>query len=131
MPITTQNYFAIPFPTFQRAMRNVLSITQAEQALITTTFDGINPGEHQYATGLIVRLVVPEGFGMVKANELSAPITVINSTQFTMPVNTTYFDPFVIPTYQPGFFGTPAQVVPVGELSDLLTMATQNVLPYP
>lgn len=131
MPITTQNYSSIQFPSFQRAMRNVLSITQAEQALITTTFDGINPGDHQYSTGLIVRLNVPEGFGMVRVNELSAPITVVNSTQFTMPIDTTNFDPFVIPTYQPGFFGTPAQVVPVGEVNDLLTMATQNVLPYP
>lgn len=131
MPITTQNYYAVPFPTFQRAMRNVLSITQDENALITTTFDGVNPGNHQYQTGLIVRLYVPNGFGMVQANELSGPITVINNTQFTLPINTTNFDAFVIPAYQPGAFGTPAQVVPIGQVNDILTEATQNVLPYP
>jgi hypothetical protein len=131
MTITTQNYYAVQFPTFQRAMRNVLSITQAENALVTTTFDGTTPGNHQYQTGLIVRLYVPDGFGMVQANELSGPITVINDTQFTIPIDTTNFDAFVIPAYQPGAFGTPAQVVPVGEVNDILTEATQNVLPYP
>jgi hypothetical protein len=127
----TQNYYAVQFPTFQRAMRNILSITQAEQALITTTFDGINPGDHQYSTGLTVRLIIPNGFGMTQANQLEGPITVVNDTQFTMPIDTTNFDAFAIPPRNPGNYGTPAQVVPVGEVNDILTMATQNVLPYP
>ena len=132
MPIpNTPNYYGVQFPTFQRAMRNILTITQDVNALITTTFDGINPGNHQYSTGLIVRLYVPDGFGMVRINGIDAPITVINDTQFTVPIDTTNFDAFVVPNYQPGAFGTPAQVVPVGEVNDLLTMATQNVLPYP
>jgi hypothetical protein len=125
------NYYAVEYPTFQRAMRNILSISQAESALITTTFDGINPGDHGYSTGLIVRLYIPKGFGMMQINELSGPITVINGTQFTMPIDTTTFDAFVIPAFIPGWRGgTPAHVVPVGEVTELLTMATQNVLPY-
>jgi hypothetical protein len=113
-------------------MRNILSISQSEIVLITTTLDGINPGAHQYSTGLIVRLYVPLGFGMLQANKLLGPITVINSTQFTMPIDTTTFDAFVVPAFVPGWRGgTPAQVVPVGQVNDLLTMATENVLPYP
>lgn len=132
MPIpNTPHYYGVPFPTFQRAMRNILSITQDENALVTTTLDGINPGNHQYSTGLIVRLYVPYGFGMVQVNELSGPITVVNETQFIIPIDTTNFDAFVVPSFQPGAFGTPAQVVPVGEINDILTEATQNVLPYP
>ena len=132
MPIpNTPNYYGVQFPMFQRAMRNILSISQAESALVTTTFDGINPGNHQYSTGLIVRLYVPSGFGMVRVNGLEAPITVVNDTQFTVPIDTTNFDAFVVPDFQPGDFGTPAQVVPIGEVNDLLTEATQNVLPYP
>lgn len=135
MPIpNTPNYYAQQFPTFQRAMRNILSITQDKNALVTTTFDGVNPGNHNYSTGLIARLYVPDGFGMVQVNELEGPITVVNATQFTIPIDTTNFDAFVVPPYQPGNFGTPAQVVPVGEISDILTQATQNVLagtPYP
>lgn len=132
MPIpNTPNYYAVEFPMFQRAMRNILSITQAEQALVTTTLDGTNPGDHQYESGLIVRLNIPLGFGMVQANQLSGPITVINSTQFTIPIDTTGFDPFVVPAYNPGHFGTPATVVPIGQINEMLTQATQNVLPYP
>jgi len=127
----TPNYYAVPFPMFQPAMRDILSITQDINALVTTTFDGVNPGDHQYLTGLIVRLYVPYGFGMVQANHFDGPITVINETQFTLPINTTNFDAFVVPAYQPGAFGTPAQVVPVGEVNDMLTESTRNVLPYP
>lgn len=132
MPIpNTPNYYGVEFPMFQKAMRNILSITQAENALVTTTFDGTNPGNHQYNTGLIVRLYVPQGFGMVQANELYGRITVVNDTQFTISIDTTNFDAFVVPDYQPGAFGTPAQVVPIGEINQQLTQATQNVLPYP
>lgn len=131
MAITTPNYYAVPLPMFQRAMRNILSITQDLNALVTTTLDGINPGNHQYSTGLIARIYVPNGFGMVQANQLEGVITVVNDTQFTITIDTTTFDAFVVPAYQPGAFGTPAQVVPVGEVNDLLTQATQNVLPYP
>ncbi len=127
----TPNYFGIQFPVYQRAMRNILSISQSAQALITTTFDGINPGDHQYSTGLIVRINVPNGFGMTRIDKFEAPITVINSTQFTIPIDTTEFDAFAVPAFQPGNFGTPAQVTPTGEVNEILTMATKNVLPYP
>jgi len=131
MPIpNTPNYYGVQFPTFQRAMRNILSITQADNALVTTTFDGVNPGNHQYSTGLIARLYVPIGFGMVQANQLEGIVTVVNDTQFTITIDTTNFDAFVVPVFQPGAFGTPAQVVPIGEVNDILTEATQNVLPY-
>lgn len=132
MPIpNTQSYYAVQNPMFQRAMRNILSITQATEALVTTTFDGTTPGDHNYSTGLIVRLVIPHGFGMEQANELYGPITVTSSSTFTIPINTTSFDPFVIPAYNPGHFGTPAQTIPTGEVNEILTEATQNVLPYP
>lgn len=120
--------YGVQMPTFQRAMRNILTITNAPEALVTTTFDGINPGDHQYNSGLIVRLLVPYGFGMVQADQLSGPITVINSTQFTIPVDTTNFDAFVVPTPD-NIYATPAQVLPGGEISSILTEATQNVLP--
>lgn len=130
----TPNYYAQPFPIFQRAMRNILSITQAENALVTTTYDGINPGNHDYSTGLIVRLYVPDGFGMTQANQLQGIVTKVNDTQFTITIDSTNFDAFVVPDFQPGAFGTPAQVVPVGQINSILTQATQNVLngvPYP
>lgn len=129
MPITTPNYYAVQNPSFQRAMRNILSITQDINALITTTFDGVNPGAHQYGTGMIVRINVPENFGMEEINGLEGIITVVNDTQFTVTIDTSSFDAFSVPPYNPGHNGTPAQVVPIGQTNDLLINATQNVLP--
>ena len=120
------NYYAQKFPVYQRAMRNVLSITQGFPALVTTTFDGINPGEHNYSSGLIIRFVIPLGYGMVQLDRRAAEITVINTTQFTVPIDTADMDPFVLNAA----IGTPSQVVPFGENNSILTMATQNVLPY-
>lgn len=127
----TPNYYAVAFPTYQRAMRNILSITQSNPSIITTTLDGTTPGNHQYATGLIVRLIIPHGFGMTQLDKQQCTITVTSDTTFTIPLDTTLFDAFVVPAYNPGHFGTPAQVVPIGEVNELLTMATKNVLPYP
>ncbi len=118
------------FPTYQPAMRIIEAITQAEKALVTTTFD------HQYITGTIVRLYVPQMYGMVQANHLEGEITVTAPTQFTITIDTTKFDAFVIPTPDvgrlPGGQLTEyAQVVPVGEINSILTASTVNVLPYP
>lgn len=120
---------AVVNPMFQRAMRTILSITQTNPIVVTTTFDGTTPGDNQYQTGLIVRLVIPNGFGMVQANGSLAPITTITSSSFSMDIDGTQFDPFVIPAIEPGHYGTVAQVIPVGEVNEILTEATQNVLP--
>jgi hypothetical protein len=132
------NYYAVPFPSFQPAMRNILSISQAPEAIVVTTFDGVTPGAHQYQTGLIVRLDIPYGLGMEQANQLTGAITVIDTTSFSIPIDTTRMDPFVAPapqtnppTLQQGWENQVAMVVPVGEVNSLLTESTQNVLPYP
>jgi hypothetical protein len=96
--------------------------------LITTTFDGINPGDHQYESGLIARINIPFGFGMSQLNQFEGIVMVTSTSTFTMDIDTTSFDPFVVPLSNPGHFYTPACVVPMGEINNLLTEATQNVL---
>lgn len=80
---------AVENPVFQRAMRIISNITNAHPAVITTTFD------HQYLTGMIVRLMIPKGYGMAQANQLYAPIVVTGDTTFTIDIDTTYFDQFI------------------------------------
>lgn len=114
--------YANPSPTFQRAMRLISAISQAQNAEITTTFT------HAYATGDIVRIVVPSQSGMTQINQQVAQITVTGSTTFTIPIDTTSFDAFVSlpdPTPLARFC---AHVVPVGEINANLGGATQNVL---
>lgn len=118
MAILAQQY-----PIYQPSMRIISSITNDNPALVTTTF------KHQYITGLIVRLVVPLGFGMVQANSLYAPIIVTGDTTFTIAIDTTYFDLFLTPMDYP-FDYQSAQCVPIGEDNAMLTGAVRNVLPY-
>lgn len=114
---------AVARPTFQPAMRIIASITNGFPAVVTTTFD------HQYATGMIVRLNIPLGFGMQQANQKYAEIIVTGDTTFTIDIDTSQMDPYVISgtfpySYQSG------QVTSIAENNSMLTAAVRNVLPY-
>lgn len=120
-------YYAETNPTFEPVMRNILTISNADPAVVTTTFDGVNPGAHGYQTGLIVRIVVPNGFGMILLNGYCGPITVLGTSTFSVPVNTESMDPFVVPGW-PLLFETPPQCIPIGQVSNMLEMSFKNVL---
>lgn len=117
--------YANPLPTYQPAMRVISNITNAIVATVTTTF------AHQYIVGTIVRLDIPLTGGMIQANQAVGTILTIPSpTTFTIDINTTTYDTFTTPT-PVSFLGyQDSQVVPIGEINDILTAATQNVLPY-
>lgn len=112
---------AFESPTFQPAMRIVTGITNADPMVVTTSFD------HDYETGLIVRLWIPNAFGMIEADSLIAAITVLSSDTFSLPFDSTYFNLFASPTTFPDNYQQ-AQVVPVGEINSSLDQATRNVL---
>ncbi len=131
---------ALQFPPFQKAMRVVTAITQDFPALVTTQFP------HQYITGMIVRIDIPWDSawiiagvmytGMPQINGQQGIITILNATQFYIDIDTSSYDPFVYPPMTTLPNGDTenaqwAQVVPVGEVNELLLAATQNVLPYP
>ena len=107
-------------PTFQPAMRLIQSITKANPALVTTTFD------HDYITGEIVRLVIPSEYGMIQADQKIGTITVTSSTMFSIDIDTTSYDEFVDPGVS---VEQCAQVIPVGEINSTLRAAVKNVLP--
>lgn len=123
--------YAIQYPLCQPAMRIITAITNSSPAVITTSF------AHQYLDGLIVRLYVPAYYGMEQANKLSGIITVIDDVTFSMTIDTTDFDPFVVPVLEDQigdyWFSKKeiANVVPYGELNSQTNGSTQNVLPYP
>jgi hypothetical protein len=146
---------------YQPAVRIITSITNDYPALITTgtiTYPGhvltITPIVHQYLSGTIVRIQIPNYFGMSQLNGQQGEITRVNTTQFTIDIDTTLYDPFVIPPIvlvldpisDPARMvpvhpirelsdGTYAQeqyayVIPFGEDTAQLTASVQNVLPY-
>lgn len=105
-------------PMYRPAMREIASISIAENAVITTTFD------HGYLSGTYVRLYIPTTYGMQQAQHAIGPIVVTGGDTFTMSLNTTTFDAFAVPATQYQY----AQVVPIGEINSMLTAAFQNVL---
>ena len=117
--------YANPLPTFQLAMRLIASITQANPAVITTTF------AHNYITGAIVRLNIPSACGMQQANGQTGTIVVLSPTTFAINIDTSMYDAFSIPGSPTPLQDICAQVIPIGEINDILTAATQNVLPLP
>lgn len=114
---------AIANPTFKPAARVISSITNSNPATIVTSFD------HNYITGVIIRLFIPAGFGMVQANNLEAQITVVDDTTFTIDIDTTNFDVFAAAATFPQSYQF-AQCIPTGEINSILAGAVQNVLPY-
>lgn len=112
----------IPTPEFFTPWQNVIeSATQANPAVITTVRD------HGYSNGLIVRFFVPKQCGMSQLHNQVFPITVINATSFSVPVDSRAFDPFI--TINPAIIETYrylAQVLPSAEVGPGLTQATSN-----
>lgn len=109
-------------PKFAPSRRNIQSITNAPQALVTTIND------HGYTSGLIVRLVIPFQKGMQDANDLTGTISVTSPNTFTINIDTTLMDPFIAvpnPAISP-LLDVCAQVLPVGESNDTLNSASQD-----
>ena len=110
---------AIQYPMFQPAMRELIAITQSNPAVFTTSFN------HNYLTGLVVRIDLPLTAGMAQMQGQNGQIMVINQTQFTLPVDSTNFDAFI---YDPFALQFPL-VVPFAENTFQLYQAMRNVLP--
>lgn len=109
-----------PNPMFRPQLLQVTAITQANPAVVTTNIN------HNYLTGTIVRLWLPPEAGMYQLSfEQQWEISVLSPTAFSLPVDSTQFDPFVNPT---GATQQCAQVFPVGENNSMLTMASSNIL---
>lgn len=118
--------YAVPNPIFQPAARLIDSITNANPAVVTTTFP------HQYKTGTIVRLDIPPADGMQQANQLTGQIVVLSPTTFSISIDTTLFQPFSIPAVYAPPVPICAFVVPVGVgdvgINQEVKIATVNIL---
>lgn len=120
--------YANPTPIFQPAARLILSITNANPAVVTTTFP------HQYKDGTIVRLDIPPADGMQQANQLMGQIVVLSPTTFSIFIDTTHFQPFAIPAVYTPTVPICALVIPVGTgengigINEQVKIATVNIL---
>lgn len=96
----------------------ISSITRALDAVITTTTD------HDLISGEIVRIVVPQSYGMPQIDNQIGTITVINDTSFMIDIDTVEYDAFIVPSNVKQF----AQVVPIAEINSTTRAAVRNIL---
>lgn len=116
--------YADPSPAFQPAMRLISSVTQGYPTTVTTTFD------HDYTSGIIVRVEIPRADGMEQLDGFVGMITVTGTDTFTLDVDSTNFQPFAIPASPfPPWANTCAMIIPIGENNSMVTEATRNTLP--
>lgn len=99
-------------PLFYPRNRTVINITQAAQAVVTTSVN------HNYTIGQQVRFVIPASCGMTQLNGLQATIVAVSAAgalpTFTIDLDTTGFTAFQWPllAVSPTSY---ANVVPIGE----------------
>ncbi len=92
------------------AQLTILGITQTNPMLVTT--DSFIPS-NVYIPGQLVRFSVPSDYGMYQVNGLTGSILAVNGVIFTIAIDATRFDPFVIPT-PTRFTPAPATLAPAG-----------------
>ena len=90
---------------FQPRRRLISAVTNASTGEITTTED------HGYILGQIVRVIVPEAYGMKIDYKIGTVLTVPTDDTFTVNIDTSILNEYVTPTEPPAF--TAAQVVPI------------------
>jgi len=125
-------FFDLSSPTFKPTMRLISSISKGSTTTITTE------EAHGYYTGMTVRILVPDLIntaipgtslcGMPQINNLSGKITVTAGDTFTIDINSTDFDDFVIPGTWIQQVGLYPQVVPFAEDDDMTTASVRNIL---
>jgi len=119
-------------PIFYPRRRFITKITQASLAVVTMCVT------HGYKVGQLVRMVVPDAFGMTQMNGLQATVVAVNTTTtsgntITLDIDSSAFSAFAFPVTADVPFSY-AEVVPMGEdtayaLSqgvDILSDATVN-----
>lgn len=104
----------------------ITSITQSFPMVITVAIGNTTTEANTYIVGMNVRLFVPNSYGMYQANNLIGNITAISGSIFTLRLDSSLFDPFVIPS---GSVESPASIAPYGS-TNLQYDNTTNQVPF-
>lgn len=97
----------------------ISAISQSNPMVITVSTP------NNYQPSQLARLNIPPDYGMPQANGITAQVLSVNGNNLTMAVNSTNFDPFVIPT-QNQFTPAPASLSPAGSRNSYF----QSYIPF-
>jgi len=119
---TNADYRVIPNNRFFPRRRWIQNITVAAAAVMSTSV------AHGYAVGAKITINNPDAnFGMPEINGLRGTVTAVTANTITTDIDSTTFTAFAYPTSAIAATGvTHPAVVPYGEVSTLLTQATDN-----
>ena len=104
----------------------ITAITQSSPMVITVDVTNPSTWANTYIVGMAVRLMVPYEFGMYQANNLVGTITNIDDSDFTLNLDSSQFDPFVVPV---GNVTAPATIAPNGSRNLQYNNST-NAVPF-
>ncbi|MEN6512216.1 MAG: hypothetical protein ABFD00_10370 [Chloroherpetonaceae bacterium] len=102
----------------------ITNITNSLPMVITVTIGNNTTEANTYIVGMNVKLNVPKSYGMYQANELVGTIKNINGSDFTLNIDSTNFDSFVLPV---GNVEKPASISPFGSRNLQYDNFTKNV----
>lgn len=109
-PLNRYNLGLFNSGTYSPHIEDIESVTQSAEALVTTEED------HTFVIGQQVQFFIPPQWGMRQLNTLKGYVlTIPDSDQFTVNINTTTFDTFVVPTPGPFIVIDDAQVAGIGD----------------
>jgi hypothetical protein len=105
----------------------ITAITQSAPMVISVAIGNPTTEANTYIVGMNVRLLVPRPYGMYQANGLVGTIIAISGSDFTLTLDSSGFDPFVIPS---GNVEQPASIAPSGSRNLQYTNGTSEFVPF-
>lgn len=85
-------------------VRTIESITQAYPMVLTTTQN------HGYTAGMMVRFLIPPGFGMIELNAVNAQVLAITADTLSIDIDSTNFSSFSYPSPLPSAYTNPSVI---------------------
>jgi hypothetical protein len=109
---------------FTPSSLDIVAITQSMLMQVTCIINSVTEA-NIYIPGMLVRLFVPYAYGMYQANNLTGKILEVNGLIFTLNLDSSQFDPFVIPSS-----GQPASLAPAGSQNLQFDNTTSNIVAF-
>lgn len=89
----------------------ITAITNSFPMIVSVDIGNVTTQANTYLVGMNVRLLVPNPYRMIQANGVVGTIMAINGSDFTLNLDSSLFDVFVIPS---GNVEQPASISPFG-----------------
>jgi len=95
--------------------------------IVTVQVENSTTTANTYIVGMAVKLTVPQPYRMYQANDLVGTITAINGLNFTLNIDSSLFDAFVVPS---GNVEQPATIAPAGSRNYQYTNDSSLAVPF-